>query len=176
MSQAFAELVRDSEIPKDQHRKFAREFTKVEFPEGSGKTKQEFKEECDINFILERASRTGMVSHLSKFEPQYADISGVDLQEMMDTVAHANTMFAELPAEVRREFGNNQQAFFDFVNDPSNQGKLAEKLPALAKRGNQLPNVDRRTAPIETSARTSSTPAKPVSGSAEPQAELSGDA
>lgn len=157
MSIRFRKLCEDSEIPRCEIRAQAREFSR--YQPGESQTKQSFKDECDINKILEKASRTGMVSHLSKYEGQYADFADVDLQTMMNTVARANTLFAELPAEIRREFGNSQEAFFSFVNNPENRDSLKEKLPALAKSGNQLPNVDRTTRPIETSPTGSSSTA-----------------
>lgn len=177
MSIAFRKLCEDSEISdRKEMRALARETTRIVCRDDS-LAKQSFADECDLNKILEKASRTGMVSHLSRYGEMYGDLAGVDLQEMMNTVARANTMFAELPAEVRREFGNNQQAFFDFVNDPANKDKLKERLPALARSGNQLPQVDRTKGPIELGAGSSpkDSPApqasKSASGATEAPAE-----
>lgn len=154
MSLKIAKMARDSgmDVKKDIKaiRALARDECRVRCEDDS-RTKQSFKEDCDINLILEKASRTGMVSHLSKYGAQYGDFVDVDFESMLNTVAEANTLFAELPAEVRREFGNSQQKFFDFVNDPANKDDLHEKLPALAKAGTQLPQVDRSKTTIEMS-------------------------
>ena len=44
----------------------------VAFPE-AGKTRQSFKDECDINRIVDTYARTGMVNHLPRVAPQYGD-------------------------------------------------------------------------------------------------------
>lgn len=106
-----------------------------------GRTKQSFKNETDVNKILERHARLGTLSHLEKWGGQYGDFSGFNFQEAQNQIARANTMFEQLPAEVRKEFNYRPDAFLDYVTDPENQNDLAEKLPALAKPGRQLPNL-----------------------------------
>ncbi len=102
-----------------------------------GRTKQSFKNSTDINKILHKAQKTGVISHLAKHEAFYGEFEAFDFTEAQNTLARADTMFAELPHEVRSEFEQSPQKFFDFVNDPENQGNLAELLPALAAPGRQ---------------------------------------
>ncbi len=102
-----------------------------------GRTKQSFKNSTDINKILHRAQKTGVISHLAKHEAFYGEFEAFDFTEAQNTLARAGTMFQELPSEVRQEFNQSPQEFFDFVNAPDNQGKLAELLPALAAPGRQ---------------------------------------
>ena len=45
----------------------------IAFPE-IGKTRQSFKDECDINRIVDTYARTGMVNHIVRVAPQYGDI------------------------------------------------------------------------------------------------------
>ena len=44
----------------------------VAFPE-VGKTRQSFKDECDINRIVDTYARTGIVNHVPRVAPQYGD-------------------------------------------------------------------------------------------------------
>lgn len=118
------------------------QFVRLDCKDDPGRTKQEFADDCNINRIIEKFQKTGTVTHLAKHGANYGDIDPLDLHEAMNIVAKANSMFAELPSEVRREFKGDPQMFLEFVQDPANKDDLAEKLPALAKPGNQFPAVD----------------------------------
>lgn len=104
-----------------------------------GRTQQCHKDQCDINKIMARFAVTGTISHVNKYQGMYADFSDFDFLEQQQRLDAGRDVFAALPAEVRREFKEDPQAFFDFVNDPDNQEDLLEKLPALAQPGDQLP-------------------------------------
>lgn len=102
-----------------------------------GRTKQSFKNAADINKILHKAQKSGVISHLAKHEAFYGEFEAFDFTEAQNVLARAGTMFEELPSEIRSEFDQSPQKFFDFVNDPEHQGNLAELLPALAAPGRQ---------------------------------------
>ncbi len=126
-----------------------------------GRTKQCHRDECDIQKIMARFEKTGTISHLTKFEGVYADFSDFDFHKQTTDLARGETIFNELPAEVRREFGQSPQAFFDYVNDPKNMGKLHEKLPGLAAPGTQLPKTTPPTADEEAAAADPPPPPAP---------------
>ncbi len=109
-----------------------------------GRTKQCHADECDIEKIMARFARTGTISHLEKYEAVYADYSDVDFHTLTNQLTRGREIFDDLPAELRREFGQNPQAFFSYVNDPANADDLRHKLPGLAKPGTQLPTVANR--------------------------------
>lgn len=112
-----------------------------------GLTKQSFADETDINKLLQRAQKTGTLSHLEKFEGQYGDFSDFDFFENQLTLVRGREMFDELPSELRREFQNQPGEFFAYVNNPANAGRLRELLPALAEPGRQHLDVSGRTPP-----------------------------
>ncbi len=87
---------------------------------------------------MARAEKAGTISHLEKFEGVYADYSDVDFHSMSNQLAKGAAIFSELPAEMRREFDQDPQKFFQYVNDPANKDELLEKLPGLAAPGRQL--------------------------------------
>ncbi len=103
-----------------------------------GRTKQSFKDETNIQKIMARADRAGTISHLEKYEGVYADYSDFDFHEQTERLTQGRMIFDDLPAEIRKEFGQSPQAFFNFVNDPENADDLVKKLPHLAKPGQQL--------------------------------------
>ncbi len=123
-----------------------------------GRTKECYKDECDISKIMARFDRTGTISHVAKFQGVYADFSDFDFHEQTRRLTQGREVFDGLPAEVRREFGQSPQKFFDFVNDPANKDDLLEKLPALAQPGDQLPRVVSPTADNQAAVAAASEP------------------
>lgn len=99
-------------------------------------TRQEFKEECDINVILARYQASGEIDFLNKHAPQYMDTTGADFQQAMETVANAASAFADLPSKVRDRFGNDPSKLLDFVHDDKNRAEAIElgliPRPAIA--------------------------------------------
>jgi len=123
-----------------------------------GRTKQAFKDETDIQKIMARAEKAGTISHLEKFEGVYADYSDFDFHEQTNKLTQGREIFDELPAEVRKEFGQSPAAFFAYVNDPANVGELLKKLPALAAPGKQLPQKAAPDADLEAAEAAASEP------------------
>lgn len=89
-------------------------------------TRQEFKDECDINRILAGFQRTGALNHFAKYSGSYGDFSACDLQTAQNLLIRARQMFDELPSAIRREV-STPEGFLDFVQDPAN----AERMAAL---------------------------------------------
>lgn len=91
-----------------------------------GRTKQSFKDECDINTIMARYQQTGQLPDLlTKNNGQYLDVTGYDYQEAMQLVAGAHSLFAELPSHVRLRFENDPSQFLAFTSDPKNREEMA---------------------------------------------------
>ena len=99
---------------------------RVAIATGDGLTEQNHKDETDINNIVRRYNKTGLIDHLNQFEKQYGDMTGYDYQDAMNTVAAANTMFEGLPSSIRNQFDNDPSKFINFVDDEANADKLVE--------------------------------------------------
>lgn len=113
------------------------------FCDGESRAKQSFRDECDVNNILKKWEKTGLVSHVNPGSPQYGDFSNVvDYQSALDTVQRADDAFMSLPSSVRDKFNNSPQAFFDFVHDEKN-------IPELIRLG-----LATSVAPVEASTTT----------------------
>jgi len=80
-------------------------------------TKQSFQKECDINNIMARYQKTGVIEHFSRHAQQYSDTDGQTFTEAMQTVANAQSMFEELPSKARAYFEHDPAKFLDFVYD-----------------------------------------------------------
>lgn len=98
---------------------------------GQARTKQSFKDECNIHTIMDKYHRTGLVTHLNATRPMYGDFSSVpDYQSALNVVINARNEFAKLPASLRDRFMNDPVKLLAFVNDPQNREE-AVKLGIL---------------------------------------------
>jgi len=111
-----------------------------------GRTKQAFKDQCDINKMLKKAQQTGSIAHLLKYpEATYGEFDGeFTLLEAQQKIARAGQIFDDLPSEVRQEFGNDPLAFVKYANDPENRGRMKELIPKIAEPGSYFPNPVQR--------------------------------
>lgn len=94
---------------------------------GDGRTKQAHKDECDINNILAKYKKTGVLTFAQQHEPQYADTTGADFQHAAFVVTRARSMFNAMPAHLRARFKNDPGEFLAFVSDERNRAE-AEQL------------------------------------------------
>ena len=85
-----------------------------------GRVKQAFKDECDINAIMARYNRTGILPQ-SRIGALYGDVSALtSYQDGLDLVARIDDAFAALPSAVRARFGNSPENLLDFLGDKRN--------------------------------------------------------
>lgn len=95
---------------------------------GPSMTRQEFKDECDINVLMDRYLVHGMPLPDNSGEAMYVDWSAMpsDLMGALEAFDMAETAFMTLPAKVRDRFSNNPVDFVDFASDPKNLDQLRE--------------------------------------------------
>ena len=85
------------------------------------------KDECDINVLMKKYEKTGMLDHIVRYKGQYADVThGMDYQAAIHTIMEADEMFSSLPAAVRDKFDNSPAEFLKFVENPENHDEMAE--------------------------------------------------
>jgi len=89
---------------------------------------QQFRDETNINLIVERAARTGDMSVFTPPErQQFIDTSVYeDYQSALHTLETVEDDFYSLPASVRKEFDNDPQSYVAFMSDDSNYDKAVE--------------------------------------------------
>jgi phage internal scaffolding protein len=89
-------------------------------------TQQQFKDDADINVIMERFNRTGELPALVA-PGQFDDFTEVtDYHTAMNMVVSAQQAFQDMPARIRSRFENDAGKFVEFVNDPSNLAEGVE--------------------------------------------------
>lgn len=96
----------------------------IRFDRSSPLTQQHQKDETDINLIMARYTRTGVIDHVNKNQPAYFDVPAHSYHEAQNAIAQADSMFQELPAKARKYFDNDPSKFLSFVQNPKNADKL----------------------------------------------------
>ncbi|AXL14655.1 internal scaffolding protein [Microviridae sp.] len=97
------------------------------FPVGESLTHQSMAPECDINRIMAKWQKTGVIEHANTYQGQYGDFAETPTyQEAMNVVLESQEMFMTLPSSVRRQFDNDPGQFLAFAVDPSNGEKMIE--------------------------------------------------
>lgn len=92
---------------------------------GPSLTKQEFRQDSDINRIMSRYQKTGAINHYATYAPQYGEFSSCDFHQAQNLVNNARKMFADLPSSIR-QLTQTPEGFLDFVQNPANADKLVE--------------------------------------------------
>lgn len=99
---------------------------------------QHFRDECDINIMVERFARTGVPP--APQVPAAVEFNEVfDFQSAMNVVVEAQRGFSTLPAKVRARFSNSPGEFLAFVQDESNRdeavalGLVPKPVPAVVE-------------------------------------------
>lgn len=100
-------------------------------PDGSDEptlTVQDQRDECDINHIIARFEKTGVLPVRSGYEnAQYLDVTELpDYQTARQTVIQAEQAFMQLDAHLRAQFNNNPAEFIDFMQNPDNVQKAID--------------------------------------------------
>lgn len=125
-------------------------------PEGK-RTKDEFKDDCDVNKIWANYVRTGRLDQLQKAKGHYSDLTAVptSYQESLNLVVQTREMFDELPSDIRNAFANDVQLFMEAAAE--NPDGLFELLETIQ--------------PIDGKPATPVAPAKPQAPPAPPEGE-----
>jgi phage internal scaffolding protein len=90
-------------------------------------TKQSFKEQSDINVIVNKFMKTGVMPETVNM-PRYGDFTeATDYQTALNLVMQAEDAFMELPATLRARFENDPGQLLAFIEDDSNRAE-AEAL------------------------------------------------
>lgn len=135
----------------------ARQFA-LDFTNSPSRTKQSFRDECDINRIVPNFQAKGTVPPMANGKPSYGDFTNAtDYQEAMNQVIAADRSFYELPAAIRSRMQNSPAFLLDFLADPANQEEavtlgLADappKPPRVPPANIPDPEEDPPPSPIE---------------------------
>lgn len=105
------------------------------------RTQQSLADECDINKIVAKYEKTGLMSHLSSKVGMFGDFTNVvDFQTALNSVRKAEADFLGLPANIRERFDNDAGKLLAFLSDPKNGTEAVELGLAEIKvvKGNKV--------------------------------------
>lgn len=123
---------------KDSNGKVVRRKVRTYF-DGESKTEQHHKQQCNINTIMQKAYKTGLVPQ--RRGALCGDFTNrVDYQTACNKIADAKQDFAELPSNLRRRFHNDPGEFIDFLADEKNLDE-AVKLGILSVVEPETPDI-----------------------------------
>lgn len=126
----------------------------ISFKDAPSRTKSEFAEECNINNIVGRAMKTGVLPSGER-KPLFDDFSEVkDYTETQRIIASAEQNFMMLDAETRNKFNNNVADLLDFIDNPDNAEEAANmgliEAPIKDTPVSESPIIAENSAPEET--------------------------
>lgn len=89
-------------------------------------TEQSHKAECDINTILNRYLKTGLLDHSKKAAARYGDFCGIGegFAQTMNLVAQAQEIFESVPSYIRTRFDNNPAEYMEFMLNEANRAEI----------------------------------------------------
>lgn len=121
----------------------------------TGRTKQAHQKETDINNIMAKYVKSGIIEHSNKHSAEYGFATSADLHEALNTIQKAQTMFDDLPSKARIKFENEPGQFLDFVQDPENEDQLFDlglsDIPPDEEIRETLPITEAPTEAVEPS-------------------------
>lgn len=89
------------------------------------RTQQHMRDECNVNLILKKWQKTGLITHINEHSPQYGDlIPFSDYQTSLNQIMEAQASFDALPSSLRKKFDNDPAQFVNFVSDGNNADEL----------------------------------------------------
>lgn len=95
-----------------------RSIIRFELP---SRTKQEFKDQCDMNLIVQNFLKTGRLDQIDQAKAQYLDLAATpqSYQESLNLVIGAADAFSSLPANIRAAYDNSVSVFLEAAyHDP----------------------------------------------------------
>lgn len=93
----------------------------LHFDAAQDMAQQQFKDDADINRIVERYGVTGELPADVKVPLPDEFYEVADFQSALNVVLEGERAFMEMPADVRRRFDNDPGKFLEFVHDDKNR-------------------------------------------------------
>lgn len=107
-------------------------------------TQQQFKDEADINNIMARYQKTGvLVDPLTQTtrKPMFDDFSELgDFRDHQQAVIDAQEMFMQLPSQLRARFANDPAELLQWLSRPENKEEAIE-LGLFSKPSVETPEM-----------------------------------
>lgn len=118
-------------------------------PSKGGRTRQEQKDQCDVNLIVKQHLRGGVSAHVMNRVAEYGFAPALTFQDCMNQVREAQEVFDALPSATRSFFANDPDRFVAYVSDPKRKAELLE-LGCLVEKPKAAPVLGSAENPIVT--------------------------
>lgn len=110
---------------------------------------QHFRDQSDINYIVDYWTRTGNFNSVNPSPARYVDCTVVqDYQSALDTLCKADEILDSMTPQQRAKFHNDPVAFIEYFSDPSKADELRSLDPASFR------NQDGERAPLSGASQT----------------------
>lgn len=108
-------------------------------------TEQSHAKMCNVNNIVNRFMKTGVLDHVRSFQGEYRDVSDFgDYRSALERIQLAQDIFEALPIELKRKCENDPAKFLDYCADDANYEELTEigiLLPPRQKKKTEKPVI-----------------------------------
>jgi phage internal scaffolding protein len=125
MSKDYREKNPDAEVPvitsPEMRKHSQRPGKKDEHGNPLYFTEQAHKRETDVNEIVKKYDKTGLITHIANFEAKFGDMTGMEFQKAQEMVANAKSQFEMLPSEIRNRFANDPMNLLKFMEKKENR-------------------------------------------------------
>jgi len=121
-----------TEVPPPifRHTRNANPLTRVRVAKhfhGPSLAKQAFASECDINNIMRKFEKSGLIEHLNTYQGQYGNfVAFEDYHASLNKILAADEAFAGIPSSIRKNFDNDPGQFLEFAQNPENLDQMIE--------------------------------------------------
>ena len=76
---------------------------------------------------MRKYEKTGLLEHVAKYGPEYANYVGApDFKQSMDYIANAHSLFNQVPAKIRDQFDNDAGKYLEFMTNEDNFEAIQE--------------------------------------------------
>lgn len=99
----------------------------TDFKGDKGFTVQADRDDADINKIIARYMKSGVLPPSNKGEPFYGDVTEFSgLADSLIKIHEADRLFMTYPAEIRERFDNDKVKFIQFLENPDNRDEAID--------------------------------------------------
>lgn len=128
-------------------------------------TEQQHVLDCDINNIIERSRRTGILGDpyaMPTVPMQYGDFTDApSYQDAMTYIVTAQQAFEALPSNMRKRFENDPGQLIDFLGKEENRDE-AIRLGLIPRPDNSIPSNSAAAEPGSSANAAPAAPAAPA--------------
>lgn len=114
--------------------------TGLDCSDSPSRTQQHFRDETDINVMVQRFQRTGIPDVPPVFPGVQDFTEAHDFRSAMQAVIDANRAFASLPSSVRERFANDPARLLDFISDDANYDEAVRLGIAVPRETSSVAN------------------------------------